>query len=290
MEQQLKSQFAINDKLENPFHHITFSESSEIEDLALEEIFEAGKVIVIDNWVPKELDFFFEARGIVFDEWRPPIYSSRILKEANDKNDLWDYYPDKSFIELFQKNIIKFQNIYEDFLRGIFPSYEFEKLMFSWRMNELSLGNLHFDIPESSFSEHQIRLFVNLSKRPRVIEFGPTFEQIVKKFLKEDNLSDYFNLDYDKFLEVVKAKTIQARKFEDHILPRHFLSLAPGSIWISNAFNILHGVVFGEKTVCLEGRIFEVSLKNPLSCFKNKYSEIRKKPQSDKIQDIFLYE
>ena len=206
----LLSQVALNAKLKNFFSFYSFKRGG-LDSIRLDEDFESGQVIVIDDLSVANLDFFKELKTVIFPDWVPPVFSSKILKTPNEVNELWKFYPCREHIEVFQEKMKPFEESLTKTIKKLFPVYSFNELMFSWRMNELNLGNLHFDIPESDFPEQQIRFFVNLSERPRIIEFGPTFEEIVKSFYLSDHLSQYSELSYDKFVEVVKFEIIKKK-------------------------------------------------------------------------------
>lgn len=283
----MKSQIALNSGLANPFALFDL-ESSPFEPLS--HAFEQGKVLVIEGACPDEIDFFINLPKKSFPEWVPPVFDSKILRDIDDEHVLWNYYQDRELIVEFQKKMQSFQQSWEELHRKMFPSYKFADLMWSWRMNSMDLGFLHFDIPESNFKEQQMRSFINLSERPRIIEFGPTLEELVKKFFKSESLERFWELPPDLFIEKLKTDLLKKHNFEDLYLPRHYLTLAPGAMWICNAFLITHGLVFGEKTVCLEARIQPETLNNPQSHFHKIVDSIKRDPENSEILDFKFYD
>ena len=211
-----------------------------------------------------------------FDEWIPPIFQKDINLEVDESHPLWKFYSDKSLIQRFQKESVSLVEQMNCLIREKMSSYEFDSISCSWRMNAMDKGYLHFDIPEETYKNHQVRYFANLSHRPRIIEFGPTLEDFLEAHKSHPKLAEWIKLSHHEFHSELKYNLIKPSGYEDGILPRHYLSLAPGSIWISNAFSVLHGLVFGEKTVCFEGKIKPSSLKNShQSSFESKMNRLR---------------
>jgi hypothetical protein len=243
-----------------------------------------GKVIVIEGLKPEALDYFLDLPPAHFSEWVPPVEDHEILQESIDsEHPFWRFYPNIKTIKDFQINLRAFQKSWEPLQKKLFPAYFYEKKYWSWRFNAMDLGYLHLDVPPP-YKEHQMRSFMNLSRRPRIIEFGPDLESLISKFYDSEKLSEIQNLNTTDYLQEIKNRLFKRLKLDEHFLPRHSLRLAPGAIWISHSSLITHGLVYGEKTVCLETRIPAEYLKNPEKNFhviidnvkKNKISNPQK--------------
>jgi hypothetical protein len=147
-------------------------------------------------------------------------------------------------------------------------------------MNAMDLGYLHLDVPPI-YKEHQMRSFMNLSRRPRIIEIGPSLESLIAKFYRAAQLSELVHLNATDYLQEVKNRLFKKLKLEDYYLPRHTLRLAPGALWISHSSLITHGLVYGEKTVCLETRIPAEQIANQNRTFHSILERVKKNQVKD---------
>ena len=141
-------------------------------------------------------------------------------------------------------------------------------------MNEMELGYLHLDVPPK-YSEHQMRSFMNLSRRARIIEVGPTFESLIAKYYFSEKLDELKHLEATDYLQEIKNRLFKKLKLDEHYLPRHSLRLAPGAIWISHSSLITHGIVYGEKTACLETRIPPEKIRKKERLFSRIFEDVK---------------
>lgn len=289
----LESQILLNPYLKNPFVSFDLRKkdfmapSRELTD-NLQKSFEDGNIIVIEGLKPENLDFFLDLPPALFSQWVPPLEDLDILKKPIDsEHPFWSFYPDVDQIAHFQNRLESFQKSWEPLQQNLFPNYQYQKRYWSWRMNAMDLGYLHLDVPPL-YKEHQMRSFMNLSRRPRIIEVGPTLESLIAKFYHSANLAELVHLNATDYLQEIKVRLFKKLKFEDHYLPRHVLRLAPGAIWISHSSLITHGLIYGEKTVCLETRIPPQQIKNQEKTFHSIFERV-KKNQIKEAEDFPLF-
>jgi hypothetical protein len=277
---RLLSQFSLNPNLKNPFveYDLTPSDilapSRDLVD-SLQDNFEDGKILIIEGFIPKSLEYFLDQPGVRFPDWVPPVEDHEILKdEINSTHPFWQFYPDEVKIRSFQHHLRQFQESWEPLQRNLFPRYDYKKRYWSWRMNEMELGFLHLDVPPR-YKEHQMRSFMNLSRRARIIEVGPTFESLIAKYYSSEKLDELRHLDATDYLQEIKNRLFKKLKLDEHYLPRHSLRLAPGAIWISHSSLITHGIVYGEKTVCLETRIPAEQIRKKERLFSKIFEDVK---------------
>ncbi|MBY0384025.1 Kdo hydroxylase family protein [bacterium] len=289
----METQYALNPKLSNPFVMFDLTlKDLKSPDLSLrhslQDEFEKGKILVIEGLRPENLDFFLDLPAARFNEWVPPVEDHEILAEpVNSSHAFWSFYPNQESILNFQQKLQAFQESWEPLQQNLFPNYQYQKRYWSWRMNAMDLGYLHLDVPPL-YKEHQMRSFMNLSRRPRIIEVGPTLESLIAKFYRSANLTELVHLNATDYLQEIKVRLFKKLKFEDHYLPRHVLRLAPGAIWISHSSLITHGLIYGEKTVCLETRIPPQQIKNQDKTFHSIFERVKKNQIKD-AEDFPLF-
>ena len=284
MASSMISQVALNPRLNDPFAFYELKPTDVLQPKpsltqAIQQDFESGKIIVIEGFHPENLQFFLDIPAAIFPEWVPPVEDHRILSQpVNEQHPFWEFYPDKERITHFQEKMQPFQKSWEDFHSRLFPNYDFTAQYWSWRMNQMELGYLHLDIPPG-YKEHQQRAFMNLSRRARVLEVGPTLESLIAHFYDSENLAQYRNLGVKDYFTEIKKHLFKNLHLDEHYLPRHTLRLSPGAIWISHSSIITHGIVFGEKTVCLETRIPPAQIANK----ENEFSSILDRVKSNSM-------
>ncbi len=254
------SQFSLNPNLKNPFvefdltHSDILAPSRELVD-SLQNNFEDGNILIIEGLVPESLEYFLDQPAVRFSEWVPPVEDHEILNDnILSTHPFWAFYPHEPTIRRFQHHLRLFQESWEPLQKNLFPRYEYKRRYWSWRMNQMDLGYLHLDVPPL-YKEHQMRSFMNLSRRARIIEVGPSLESLIAKYYSSEKLDELKHLNATDYLQEIKSRLFKKLKLDEHYLPRHVLRLAPGAIWISHSSLITHGIVYGEKTVCLETRI-----------------------------------
>jgi hypothetical protein len=247
----------------------------------LEDSFESGRTIVIDNLFQEQIRFFQELPEVKFPQWQQPLFQRQVLETVTSDHPLLPYYPSQSTISYFAHHAQELLRQLDQLFSRLFPDYVVNLRMLSWRMNTMDKGYLHFDIPESNHPEHQLRLFVNLGRRPRILEFGPCLKGVISLLKEKLELSNLADLQPNDLLNELKYRYLKPMGFEDLHLPRHVLFLAPGSVWIGNAYLQSHGLIYGEKTVCYEVRIRPESLKNPHLNWRDQINQLRDELRSE---------
>ena len=180
--------------------------------------FENNKIIILEGIVPENLEFFLDHPSAEFPDWVPPVMDHKILKPVIDSNHpFWPFCPNREGIVDFQKKMIPFQKSWEAIHKKLF-SYKYEAEYWSWRFNKMDLGFLHLDIPPTNYPEHQMRSFMNLSRRPRILQIGPTTESLIKKFYDKEELGN-MNLNNSDYLKELKKRLFNDKGFEDFYLP-----------------------------------------------------------------------
>lgn len=276
----MSSQAALHPNLKNPFLFADLGKQS-VQDVKIQwgdlhSVFESGKVIVIDGYDFSELNFFLDHPGRFYPDWIPPISSNKIQKKVSEDHALWAVCESTQDIENFQQNAPRLEHSWRQFLFELFPRYEWENIYYSYRFNHLLLGSLHLDVPEVTYEGHQFRWFVNLDRRPRILAVGPTLFELAEMYWEEKKLWRYADLPVHEFIGALRAETLDQTVNRERELPRHYLTLDPGALWLSHSSYISHGIVYGKKTACLEGQILPRTLVRPERHFNSMIRALQK--------------
>lgn len=282
------SQIALVPDLPNPFRLFDLSESdvrapSQGLKSEIKELFETNHILIFEGFRPENFDYFLYKPPSIFRDWVPPVFDHEILEDIHPGHQLLKFYDENEVLE-FQKMIGPFQKSFEEFHDRLFEGYSTVRRMWSWRMNKMELGYLHLDVPDN-YEEHQMRTFINLGRRARVLEFGPSFESLVKKEYEKSKLFEFNDLDNHNYFQAIKERVFKAREYDEFHLPRHYLRLAPGAFWVSHSSMMTHGLVFGEKTVCYETRIPAADLIYP----ENHFNKVVARAKQNKHTSAYDY-
>lgn len=277
----MATQIAFHPKLQNPFIQFDLTGLAPAEfaarhGQAAQQAFETGKVLIFDNFHPENLEFFLKAESKPYGEWTPPLASGKILAPYGSKHCLKEYY-DEAGVKAFQESVPAFEKSLLQFSHTVFPNYVWKVEEFSYRFNEMGLGFMHLDVPDTLYFEHQFRLFVNADWKPRILTIGPSFQELAEMFWQEAEIDSVVHLPLNEFIGEFRRRILDDTIFRFRELPRHYVTLDPGAMWLSHSSLISHGLVWGRKTICLESHIAPESMNNPRLAFANVvYETIRK--------------
>lgn len=233
----------------------------------LTDSFEKGKVIVFDNLHFHDLNYLISQPGKWYSDWVPPVFSKDIRKSIQVDHVLRDYYQSDEQIKNFQNQIQLFENAWLILQKKLFPQYRWKLNEFSYRFNHMSLGFLHLDVPDSAYEEHQFRWFINLDTKPRILTVGPTIFELAYNYWDEMKLDELKDLEPHHFIGELRKRVLDETIYREREMPRHYLTLDPGSLWLAHSSYVSHGLIYGRKTACLEGHIDPSSLRHPTRHF-----------------------
>lgn len=275
----MASQVALHPELENPFFFVGGEKSSA--DLC--DLFESGKVLIFDQVPLPGMDYFLSHPGRWYPDWIPPIFSSMVQKPLNESHALHAICENDADILNFQAQAQTLESAWSTLVKGLFPDYQWDYFSFSYRLNHMALGNLHLDVPDTEYEGHQFRWFINLDTRPRILAIGPSVFELARMFWEERNLATLRDLPVHEFIKQFRRAVLDTTVFKERELPRHYLTLDPGSMWLSHSSYISHGLVYGRKTACLEGRVHPSTLRNPRRHFNSMIRALQKHgPRSER--------
>lgn len=277
----MASQVALNTNLSNCFQFYDFEKEMMPlqkgcygEDLA--QSFEAGKIIVFDNLKISNISFFLNQPGKWFPDWIPPIFGRKIRKEISADHVLRQLYDSAEEIEQFKNHAAGFEDSWAELAQTLFPKYDWDYKEFSYRFNHMDLGNLHLDVPDKAYEGQQFRWFINLDVRPRILAIGPTIFELAELFWEKLKMEDIQNLPVHQFIGKLREISLDKTIYKERELPRHYLTLDPGSLWLAHSSYVSHGLVYGRKTACFEGHVRPSSLLNPTRHFNSMIRALQK--------------
>ncbi len=279
----MSSQVALHKDLPDCFEFYNL-EGSDLETFAQqrrEEMirhFEDGRVLIFDGFPVENLEYFLDHPGRWYPEDIPNIQGRDIYSAPFDSNHpLLQVCNSIDDVHQFMFQVPGFEKSWRSLLNSLFKGYGWKSLEFSYRFNHLALDRMHLDVPETLWEEHQFRWFINLDRRVRILTIGPTIFDLAERYWDKMGLSRFTHLPVHEFIGNLRREILDKTVFKERELPRHYLTLDPGAMWLSHSSQISHGLVYGRKTVCLEGRIQPHTLKTPTKHFNSKIRVLMEK-------------
>ena len=264
-----KTQFTIDIDSKYKFIYTHLIYPNNIKD-CMYESFESGYPIILDNYKIENFNYdYFYNLSFWFtekNEWVKPWYPSDIkkgapMRDASVDNDIFLKEHKSAFIA------------WNEFYKSCFPDYKTKNKILSHRYNQLIVNKLHLDLLDDDHTgnDQQMRMFLNLdTTKPRILAFSYTIEQLFVIFYNEKNLYQLDKSNVNKFISELRNRCIWNDEKNDFFtLPRHYITLNPGAIWIFNSQWISHQIIFGNKIQCFEVDIDSSTLKQPSKSISN---------------------
>lgn len=271
----MSSQVALHPELKNPFE---FADARLLDSAMvrrLQDSFENGKVLVVENLSLEAADFFMDHPGRWYPSWIPPLTSEQVFASNCNPHPLESICNGATDIEDFQKSARVLESSWLSLAQRMFGTYSWKSYWFSYRFNHMALGRLHLDVPEETYEEHQLRFFVNFDREPRILTIGPTIFELAKMFWKEFRIDEIRHLPNHLFIGEFRKRILDDTTFKFQDLPRHYLTLNPGAGWVSHSSYISHGLIFGRKTACMEIYLRPETMLTPSKSFSNQLRRLK---------------
>ncbi|MBC2669059.1 hypothetical protein ACFOON_08810 [Novosphingobium piscinae] len=223
--------------------------------------YEAGQLILLRGF-RYDLDFKF-LDSLCFDVDGPPEFLRKLKKYGGDK--IAQLCPESAnpldqfvFAAVFQADAGRLAYYQDQVASGnaqcdalytsIFPDYRTTKSLYTWRFTSTKYENLHWDnfgIPETF---HQVRIFTNIAKSPRLWmtshHIGHYAESIYDQY-DLGALRGRIGDDLNRHVNTVALGGMKAPCMDR--LPRHHLAFEQGDVWLCETRIVCHQIYHGEK-------------------------------------------
>ncbi len=194
------------------------------------ELYEMGKMVVLDNFVDREtLDWF---KRIRFPWGCTPNRKKTKIKAIMGGTELTQ-------VEGIKDRTAALVDAVDGFVAKVFGSYgEPSNVSHTLRFSETRDEGLHFDTYTDK--PQFVRVFVNLDTKPRSWRLGPQIWDAMKFYGKLFRIHD--DMSAGEVASAFAKWYLKRRQIE---IPRHKIELAPGALWCGNSQVISHQVVAG---------------------------------------------
>ena len=239
---------------------------NEIKDLT--EPFERNDFIVLDgvNIPDFPYDYWMDTIPTYTtknNRWEPPMFPREVLKEDwSERHRLFrDLDLDEEHTNVFRKMHRRTHQAWVEFQERLFPNYKGNMECLSHRYNTLVYNRQHLDLLDGDHTgtEHQLRMSINLSHKPRTLAIG---EHINLLFDRVADKTRYKDMNIHDFIFELRNEVIWNGENDYAGLPVTFVTFPPKSIWIFNSNVMNHSVVWGEKCQMWEMDVFVSTMKS----------------------------
>jgi hypothetical protein len=148
-------------------------------------------------------------------------------------------------ITAFHANVLAF---YE----RIFPEYGFYEYSINWRLTESRGESLHVDAYRTERDFHQVKLFINLDKAPRIWNTGEAMQTLITRHYDDLGLKRHVDLEYHRFLEACDSAIFDRASGPLDCQATHATFFDQGDVWMAETRQIPHQIFFGRKMVSVQ--------------------------------------
>ena len=232
----------------NNIHHIPLNRPH-----AARASFERGNLVILsDARVAADFDFLSCVEPPSGDAARRGKYAFWGVKNGKrePRESVWDVFRnevfenDKLSFQRFQHEVRSVDEQINRIVRTIFNERRFVTEMITWKFQRNKGENLHIDNLRGSERVAQVRLFVNLSSRPRQWSVGRHWRHYAERYFESAALYEVLD-DPFAFNNRLNAAAF-GLSHDTCDEPRHHLEFAPGDIWLANSALVAHQVRGGD--------------------------------------------
>jgi hypothetical protein len=234
------------------------SSEADLEEIRL--LYEQGYLILLRG-VTFDLDYEF-LNGIDFDVPGSPDVLHKVKKLTGRKFlglSPTGTGPVESFVfqNIFESDAGKLAYFQEQVKSGnaqsdalyakLFPKYVSTRAVHTWRFTETMYENLHWDVFGIPEPFHQVRIFTNISRSPRLWRVSHRIEEFAESIYDEANLSQFASANADDLIRFVNKDVLRGKTPCFDRQPKHHIAFKQGDVWICETRLLAHQIYHGER-------------------------------------------
>jgi hypothetical protein len=178
------------------------------------------------------------------------------------------FQADRGRLRYFQDQVRSGDDQIIEIYRTIFPNYREYKSTFTWRFTETLYENLHWDNFATEDDFHQVRVFCNVDRRPRLWRTSHNIERYADEIYKSWRLDQWADQGADRLTFVINNKVLggmENRCLER--LPKHHIAFEQGDIWLAETRLVSHQIYAGQRAIASMFYIDPASMDDPSKSF-----------------------
>jgi len=233
---------------------------SETDRMEVQRLYEEGYLVLLKG-VKFDIDVEF-LNSINFDVPGPPEILHKVKKLGGHKFlglspkntapiDTFVFQKifgsDAGKLAYFQEQV-RSGNAQSDALYGsLFPQYIATRTVHTWRFTETMFENLHWDVFGIPEPFHQVRIFTNLARSPRLWRVSHHVDEFADGIYDEWNLSQFAGTIGDDLLRFMNKDILLGKAPCLDRQPKHHIAFQQGDVWICETRLLAHQIYHGER-------------------------------------------
>jgi len=234
--------------------------NSEADRVEVQRLYEEGYLVLLRG-VKFDLDLDF-LNGIDFDVPGPAEILHKVKKLTGHKFlalspkssapiDTFVFHEifgsDEGKLAYFQEQV-RSGNAQSDALYArLFPQYVATRTVHTWRFTETMYENLHWDVFGIPEVFHQVRIFTNLARSPRLWRVSHRVDEFAETIYEEWNLSQFADKSGDDLLRFLNKDILLGKAPCLDRQPKHHVAFEQHDVWICETRLLAHQIYHGER-------------------------------------------
>lgn len=234
--------------------------NSEADRAEVERLYEEGYLILLRG-VKFDLDLDF-LNGINFDVPGPPEILHKVKKltarkflalspKSSAPVDAFVFQEifgsDEGKLAYFQEQVRSGDAQSDTLYARLFPQYVATRAVHTWRFTETMYENLHWDVFGIPEPFHQVRIFTNLARSPRLWRVSHHVDEFAESAYEDWNLSQFADSIGDDLLRFMNKDILLGKEPCLDRQPKHHLAFEQGDVWICETRILAHQIYHGER-------------------------------------------
>ena len=175
---------------------------------------------------------------------------------------------DRGRLRWFQEQVRSGDAQIATLYEAIFPTYRDFRRTYTWRFTQTLFENLHWDNFHKTERFHQVRIFCNIDRRPRLWRTSHSIELFAGEIYASHNLRQWAEHPADTLNVGVNNKVLggmQGACLEG--LPKHHIAFEQGDIWLAETRIVAHQIYWGQRAIASMFYVDPESMDAPSKAF-----------------------
>jgi hypothetical protein len=154
---------------------------------------------------------------------------------------------DSGKLTYFQEQVRSGNSQSDALYARIFPRYVATRTVHTWRLTETMFENLHWDVFGIPEPFHQVRIFTNLSKSPRLWRVSDHVDDFAERIYDDRGLSRFVGANADDLVRFVNNEVLAGKTPCLDRQPKHHIAFEQADVWICETRLLAHQIYHGER-------------------------------------------
>jgi len=153
--------------------------------------------------------------------------------------------------EYFEQQALSAHNQVVQLRTDLLPGYVFyNDQSLTYRFTQTLFENLHWDYFPGYPDKHQVRMFANIDKEPRIWNLSHSLFSYLDQEYKNFKLEQFIGKNQHDVIIHVDSQVLKGMsgRCKDGF-PRHHVAFEQGEVWIADSRKISHQIYYGNRSI-----------------------------------------